>query len=109
MDTREFEAQLRRDGYLEIKNKSIEPHFETTPHCHAFDTRLLVLEGEATIVYDDRQRTYKPGDVMEIDAGVMHCERHGAARFESLVGLRHKPVEAPSEERKAAAALNPRQ
>ena len=106
MDTREFEAQLRRDGYLEIKNKSIEPYFETTLHSHAFDTRLLVLEGEATIVYGDRQRTYKAGDVMEIDAGVVHCERHGPTRFESLVGLRHKPVEPPKQDR---AEPTPRQ
>ena len=92
MDTSEFEAQLHRDGYLEIKHRLIDRGLDTRPHSHPFDTRLLVLEGETTIVCGGAQRTYRAGDIVEIDAGVEHCERYGAARVGLVAGLRHKPA-----------------
>ena len=95
MDTREFEAQLRRDGYLEIKTKSIDPGLQTSNHKHEFDTRLLVLEGETTITCAGLERTYRTGDVLEIDSGVEHSERYGDTRFGFIVGLRHKAVQQP--------------
>ena len=89
MDTREFEAQLRRDGYLDIKSKTIDPAISTRPHTHPFDTRLMVLEGDVTIICGEQQRLYRPGDVMEIARGVEHCEQYASARFGLVVGLRH--------------------
>ena len=38
MTTEEFEDQLRRDGYLEIKHRCIERAADTPAHRHDFDT-----------------------------------------------------------------------
>ena len=89
MDTREFEAQLHREGYLDVKTRLLDPAVETRPHSHPFDTRLLVLEGEVTIRCCGVQQTYRAGDVFEIDAGVEHSEHCTATRFGFVVGLRH--------------------
>lgn len=89
MDTGEFMEQLRRDGYLDVKTKSIEGGFQTDAHAHLFDTRLLVLEGEATITCGASQRTYRAGDVIEIGRNVEHSERYGTTHFGFVVGLRH--------------------
>ena len=105
MDKAEFEAQLRRDGYLDIKTKSIEPGMQTSNHQHAFDTRLMVLEGEATITCGGQDRTYRPGEVMEIARGVEHAERYGLTRFGFVVGLRHQAVEPAKD--KSGAPLEP--
>ena len=106
MDAHEFEAQLRRDGYLDIKTRLIDPAVQTSNHCHQFDTRLLVLEGEATITCGGLQRIYQAGEVMEIEAGVEHHERYGRSRFGFIVGLRHKPAEQPKHDQ-AATAVTP--
>ena len=92
MDTREFEAELLRDGFLDVKTKTIEHDVDLGAHCHAFDTRLLVLEGEATITCAGVERTYRAGEVMEIERGVEHTERYGQTRFRFVVALRHKPA-----------------
>ena len=91
-DTLEFEAQLRRDGYLDIKTRLFDRGVDTRPHSHPFDTRLLVLEGETTITCGGVRHTYRAGDVLEIDAGVEHCEQHPETRFGFVAGLRHKPA-----------------
>ena len=92
MDPHEFEAQLLRDGYLDVKNKTIETGIDRSSHHHPFDTRLLVLEGEATITCDGVQRIYRAGEVMEIERNVEHAECFGQTRVRFIVGLRHDPA-----------------
>ena len=104
MDTREFEAQLRRDGYLDIKTKTLEPAIATRPHSHPFDTRLLVLEGEVTINCGAQQRLYRRGDVLEVARGVEHFEQYGSARFGFVAGLRHPDAGEPADDRGGTAA-----
>ena len=59
MSKDEFENQLRRDGYLEIKHRCFEGSVDSQTHCHDFDTRLLVEEGELTIVIGDARRSVR--------------------------------------------------
>ena len=96
--TDEFEAKLRRDGCLDIKHRMIERGEDTHPHQQEFDTRLLVREGEMTVVCGGTQRTYRAGEVLEISAGAEHCERYAADRLSFVAGLRRKVVstEPPS-------------
>ena len=107
MFTREFEAQLRRDGTLDIKTRSLDPAIGTHPHSHPFDTRLLVLEGEATITRGVQQRLYRPGEVMEIGRGVEHFEQYGSARFGFVAGLRHPDGGQPADDRGRKATPTP--
>ena len=93
MDKSDFEAQLRRDGYLDIKTKCLDPGTALGNHSHKFDTRLLVLGGEIIITYGEQQRTYRANEILEIERDVEHSEHYGAGRFEFIVGLRHTPVD----------------
>jgi quercetin dioxygenase-like cupin family protein len=94
MDTQAFEAQLRRDGYLEVRHRSMERGVDTTPHSHPFDTRLLLLEGELTVVRDGRADICRAGEVIEIARGAEHFERYGPTRVVLVAGLRHPDVDA---------------
>lgn len=88
--TDEFEEQLLRDGYLDVKHRLLECGEDTQPHNHDFDTRLLVLEGEMTVVCGGTERCYRAGEILEIPAGAEHCERYGAGRLRFVAGLRRK-------------------
>jgi mannose-6-phosphate isomerase-like protein (cupin superfamily) len=89
-NTAEFEDQLKRDGYLDIKHRQVERGEDTMIHKHDFDTRLLVLSGELTVVCDDNQRTYRVGEILEIAAEVEHFELYGQDRLSFVAGLRRK-------------------
>ncbi len=91
-NTDEFEEQLRHDGYLDIKHRLVERGEDTQPHRHDFDTRLLVLEGEMTVVCGGAQRTYRAGETLEISAGAEHCERYGRDPLCFVAGLRRKVI-----------------
>ena len=88
MTTDEFEDQLRRDGYLEIKHRFFERGDDTQPHCHDFDTRLLVQEGELTVVCGDARRAYRASEILEIPAGALHCECYAPRPIRFVAGLR---------------------
>jgi hypothetical protein len=45
MDQREFEAQLRADGYQEIESQNLDPRPGKGRHRHLFAIRGLVLSG----------------------------------------------------------------
>lgn len=87
-----FEARLRREGYLEILTKTIEPELFIDSHTHPYDVLALVLDGEATIDCGAGPRVYRPGDVLEVAAGVVHTERYGPAGYTFLLGRRHLPA-----------------
>ena len=90
MTTDEFEEQLRRDGYLDIRRRFLERGVDTQPHCHDFDTRLLIQEGELTVVCGDSRRAYHAGEILEIPAALEHCERYAAAPVRFVAGLRRR-------------------
>ena len=92
IDTDEFEEQLLRDGYLDIKHRLVERGEDTQPHNHDFDTRLLVLEGEMTVVCGGAKRCYRAGEILEISSGAEHFERYGADRLRFVAGLRRKMI-----------------
>ena len=96
MTPEDFEHQLRRDGYLDIKHRFLERGADTQPHSHPFDTRLLILEGEMTIVGGGNERTYRAGEVLEIAADTEHMERYAPECLKFVAGLRHK-AEAPGQ------------
>jgi mannose-6-phosphate isomerase-like protein (cupin superfamily) len=87
-----FEARLRAGGYDEILTKRIDADTAIDLHSHPYDVLALVLDGEATIDCGAGPRTYRPGDVLEVAAGVPHTERYGPRGYAFLVGRRHKPA-----------------
>ena len=89
----DFESGLLRDGYLDIRHRSLERGVDTTPHTHAFDTRLMLLQGEMSVVFDDSTTVARAGDVIEIVRDASHCERYGPGPIVFVAGLRHPVTE----------------
>ena len=76
LDTRSFEAELKRDGYDVVTNTT--PGAKTNPeHSHPFDVRAMVVKGALTLHRDGNARTYKPGETFSMPRGCMHYESYG--------------------------------
>ena len=88
MNSTEFEAELKRAGYLDVETKQVKPDTSTQPHTHAFDVRALVTGGEITLTILGEARTYRAGEVFEMTAGCVHSERYGPEGTTYLVGRR---------------------
>ncbi len=87
MDRASFESGLRRDGF-ECRAGSIPPNEIRPAHAHDWDARLLILEGEITLVIDGKRHAYRPGDSCDVPAGTQHEEHIGAAGVRYLAGRR---------------------
>lgn len=90
MDTKAFEAGLKREGYQDIETKSVPPNFLSKPHTHDFDVHALILEGELTLMRDGKSDTYRAGQAFQMTAGCLHTEQYGPHGTIYLVGRRRK-------------------
>ena len=90
MDTAGFEAALKRDGFLEIVTKSMDPNVSLEEHTHPYDVRAMVLEGEVTLRFDGKVQTCRPGDSLTMAAGCAHSESYGPQGVTYIVGRRKK-------------------
>ena len=89
MNRTDFETELHAQGYREVVDRQMEPGHINSEHAHEFDARLLLLEGEMTVVCDGEQRTYRAGDVFAVSAGRRHTERSGPEGVRYLAGRRY--------------------
>lgn len=87
MNKSDFEAELRRDGYR-IVNSSVKPNLVAANHCHDFDAKAWVLNGEITITRDNTPVTFREGQCFEVPAGCMHAEHVGPEGVALLSGRR---------------------
>jgi quercetin dioxygenase-like cupin family protein len=77
MNRADFEHELEAQGYREVVDRRMDAGAINPEHAHEFDARVLVLEGEMTIVCDGEERTYRAGDTCALTAGRRHTERSG--------------------------------
>src|SRR5262245_53867020 len=96
MTRAEFEAELIREGY-EIREGEIKPDVHREAHAHAFDVRLLVLDGSISLVFGQDRVTYGRGDSCRVPAGTMHEEHTEADGVRYLSGRRQVPQEAAAQ------------
>ena len=89
-----FETELREQGYGEVVDRRMEADAVNPEHAHEFDARVLVLEGEMTIVCDGEERTYRAGDTCALTAGRRHTERCGPEGVRYLAGRRYRQAPA---------------
>ena len=89
MDKPEFETALREQGYQEVADRRMEPNKTNPEHSHEFDAKLLVLEGEMTIVSNGGERLYRSGDTFAITAGCRHAEQSGTEGVRYLAARRY--------------------
>ena len=90
MDQATFAAGLAADGYEGPLPRRMEAGQVAPEHTHPFDARLLVLEGAFLLTQGGATRSYGPGEVFEVPAGVPHAEAFGPAGASYLVGRRAK-------------------
>ena len=84
-----FEAELRAQGYQEIREGEMFANKINPEHSHEFDARVLVLGGEIAITSGGEERTYRTGDVFAVSAGTTHAERCGPNGLHYFAGHRH--------------------
>jgi len=89
MDADEFDAGLRRDGYVDIQTKTLPPRPANTEHGHDYAVRGLVLEGIFIVSQNGQATAYHPGDVFSVAAGCEHTEEIGPEGARVLVGLKY--------------------
>ena len=87
MDMEAFEKMLGDEGYKAV-SRQIEPNLAIDEHDHAWDTKGMVLRGSFTITSEISDRTYGPGEIFELAAGIPHTEGTGADGADLLVGRR---------------------
>ena len=90
MDRAHFESELREQGFKKIVDRRMEAGATKPEHAHEFDARLLILEGEMTIVCGGEERTYRSGDTFAMAAGRQHTECCGPQGVRYLAGLRYQ-------------------
>jgi quercetin dioxygenase-like cupin family protein len=89
MDEKEFDAELRRDGYTEIQTKTLSPRPANVEHGHDYAVRGLVLDGTFIVSQDNQVTAYRPGDVFSVAAGREHTEEIGPEGARILIGLKY--------------------
>jgi uncharacterized cupin superfamily protein len=88
MDTGEFEASRRAEGFGEFETKRLPNTYATRPHAHPFDVAALVLDGEITLSCGGTARTYRRGEIFTMARGAEHFETVGTQGVEYLAGKR---------------------
>ena len=85
MTEQQFRADLEASGFG-CTAFDIEPNRQRHDHSHPWHARLLVLEGELTLVTAEGERTFGPGESCAVDANTVHAEVTGPAGARGLVG-----------------------
>ena len=93
MDEREFEAQLKADGYHEIERQTLAPRPGKGRHRHLFAIRGLVLSGAFFVTKTGDPVTYGPGQIFAVDDGEFHDESVGLDGASVLVGRKFATVQ----------------
>jgi quercetin dioxygenase-like cupin family protein len=87
MDIENFKADLSRNGYQEVLEKTYQPNQFIEAHKHPFRARAVVVDGEMTIAWTGSEaRHYRAGEIFEIEAGDEHSEQYGPSGATYLVG-----------------------
>ena len=87
MNQREFEAELRREGY-QIFYGGLKPGDVNPEHAHDWDARVMVIGGEITLARGGKAETFRAGDSCAVSAGEMHAEHVGPQGVAYVAGRR---------------------
>ncbi len=86
MSPEEFSARLRRERYPEVTVVEWPANGMLEPHTHPFQAKALILSGEITLVIDQHETLYRPGEVFLLKHDTLHPERYGPEGVRYLVG-----------------------
>ena len=89
MDATAFEAELSKNGFVQIETKAIEPRPANEAHAHDYIVRGLVLDGIFIVAENGKPKTYYAGDIFQVAQGTPHTEEIGAGGAKVLVGRKY--------------------
>ena len=87
MNQREFEAELRREGY-QIVYGGLKAGEVNAEHAHDWDARVMVIGGEITLTRAGKAEIFRAGDRCSVSVGEMHTEHVGPQGVAYVAGRR---------------------
>jgi quercetin dioxygenase-like cupin family protein len=87
MDEQQFRSVLAKNEY-DCKEFGMPANTHNPEHSHPWHARLLILEGELTLITPQGEHTYHAGDSCELEAGTVHSERVGRGEMRGLLGTK---------------------
>ncbi|MCG6204280.1 cupin domain-containing protein [Rhodopseudomonas sp. HC1] len=94
MDARDFEMQLKADGFDEIEYQKLDPRPGKGRHRHHFEIRGLVLSGVFVVRQAGEPVVYRSGQVFAVADGELHDEWIEAEGAHVLVGRKFAKPES---------------
>ncbi len=77
MNELQFRQKASELGYGDVRVKDFGPNEGGDLHTHDFSAFAMVSDGELTLVFEDEEVTFGPGESCEVSAGTKHCEKTG--------------------------------
>ena len=84
----ELIQKLKIEGYTKVYIHDAKPNENYLSHSHAWDTKLMILEGELEVNMDDKHSVLRKGDQIEIIRNKMHSGKAGPKGCRYIVGER---------------------
>ena len=88
MNAEQFRQHAQERGYGDFQAKDYAPRTGGALHTHEFSVMLLVLSGDFSLAFEDGTTSYRPGEVCELAANIMHTERAGPEGAKVLLSKR---------------------
>ncbi|HEV8385150.1 MAG TPA: cupin domain-containing protein [Candidatus Acidoferrales bacterium] len=86
MTPREYEEQLRREGFTNIFVWRDAPGAFYPDHTHDALSAHIILEGEMTLTVNGETRTYRAGERCDVPAGTVHSAEMGPQGYRYIIG-----------------------
>ena len=94
MNERDFEQQLKNDGFQEIEYQKLDPRPGKGRHRHHFEVRGLVISGTFVVRQTGEPVSYRAGQIFSVAEGGLHDEWIEADGAHVLVGRKHSKAAA---------------
>lgn len=86
MKVKDFERDLRAEGFSHTYVWVDGPGASYPEHTHPVVTAHIVLDGEVTVTSEGKTRTYKAGERFDVPAETTHSAKMGPAGCRYLIG-----------------------
>ena len=86
MRSDEFAALLAEEGFPAGVIVEREANGKMEDHCHEFEAKALILDGEIRVSTEEGERVYHPGQIFHLRAHERHSEWYGPQGVRYLVG-----------------------
>ncbi len=94
MNEEQFRQRAQAQGHGDFQTKDYGPDRDRPLHTHEFSVMLWVVEGQFSLAFEDGAADYRPGEVCELAANVMHTERAGPTGAKVLLARRMSSASA---------------